>query len=140
MNHKGSCLCSEVHFEAEGDFDSFFLCHCNHCRKDTGSAHAASLFSTTAKLHWLRGEQHIKVFKLPGTRHVKSFCAQCGSALPYKDREGGFLAVPAGSLNSPITIKPNAHIFMASKADWDQDLENTPKLDRFPQTDNADTP
>ncbi|WP_444910398.1 GFA family protein [Microbulbifer sp. TRSA005] len=140
MNHKGSCLCNEVQFTVEGAFESFFLCHCDHCRKDTGSAHAASLFSTSAKLHWNHGEELIKVFKLPSTRHVKSFCGQCGSALPFADKEAELLAVPAGSLNSPITIRPNAHIFMASKADWDKDLGKVPELDGFPQVDKADTP
>ncbi|QFT56217.1 GFA family protein [Microbulbifer sp. THAF38] len=138
MNHKGSCLCDEVHFEVEGEFESFFLCHCDHCRKDTGSAHAANLFSSSAKLQWLSGEEYIRVFRLPSTRHVKSFCSQCGSALPYADKETGLVAVPAGSLNSPITIKPTGHIFMGSKADWDKDLSKAPKFGSFPQEDNVD--
>lgn len=48
--HAGSCLCGEVHYEIEGAFERFYLCHCTHCRKDTGSAHAANLFSSSAKL------------------------------------------------------------------------------------------
>ena len=48
--YNGSCLCGDVRFIIEGEFKSFYLCHCNYCRKDTGSAHAANLFSTTAKL------------------------------------------------------------------------------------------
>jgi len=51
--HLGSCLCGEVRFEIVGNFERFFLCHCGRCRKDTGSAHAANLFSSTAKVHWL---------------------------------------------------------------------------------------
>lgn len=57
MKYSGSCLCGEVTFEIEGDFEDFYLCHCERCRKDTGSAHAANLFSSTAKLkmaHWPR--------------------------------------------------------------------------------------
>ncbi|WP_226642964.1 GFA family protein [Microbulbifer variabilis] len=138
MNHKGSCLCGEVHFEVEGEFESFFLCHCDHCRKDTGSAHAANLFSSSAKLQWLRGKEYIRVFRLPSTRHIKSFCGQCGSTLPYADKETGLVTVPAGSLNSSITIKPTAHIFMASKADWDKDLDKAPKFGSFTKEDNVD--
>jgi hypothetical protein len=47
--HAGSCLCGEVRYAISGSFDRFYLCHCAHCRKDTGSAHAANLFSATAK-------------------------------------------------------------------------------------------
>ena len=132
MGTKGSCLCGEVHFEIEGDFEGFFLCHCKYCQKDTGSAHASNLFSTTAKLRWVSGENLIKAFNLPSTHHVKSFCSNCGSALPSTQMNGNLIVVPAGSLDDEVTIKPTAHIFVASKADWEQDLENIPKLEGAP--------
>ncbi|MBU6951275.1 GFA family protein [Hahella sp. HN01] len=130
--HHGSCLCGEVRFEIEGDFESFYLCHCEHCRKDTGSAHASNLFSTTAQLVWLSGEEQVKTFTLPGTRHCKSFCSHCGSALPNIQMNGQLLAVPAGSLDSKVTIKPNAHIFVSSRAEWDAELETAPMVERAP--------
>ena len=132
MRTKGSCLCGKVRFEIEGAFESFFLCHCEYCRKDTGSAHAANLFSTTARVNWLSGQDGIKTYNLPATRHTKSFCSKCGSALPYTQEDGEWIAVPAGSLDDKVPIKPNAHIFTASKADWDQDLENVPQIEKFP--------
>jgi hypothetical protein len=129
--HQGSCLCGAVRFEIDGTFDRFFLCHCSHCRKDTGSAHGANLFSSSAKLTWLSGEEGVGTFTLPGTRHSKSFCTTCGSALP---RVGGrMLVVPAGSLDSAVSTRPNAHIFVASRADWDHELEEIPKVERLPQ-------
>jgi hypothetical protein len=131
-HHNGSCLCGQAQFEIEGSFDSFFLCHCEYCRKDTGSAHAANLFSSTARLKWVSGEAGIRQFNLPSTRHVKSFCTVCGSALPHTQMNGALLVVPAGSLNSEVSIRPNAHIFVASKAGWDEALERIPKVDKFP--------
>ena len=130
--HKGSCLCGAVSFEVDGEFESFFMCHCQHCQKDTGSAHASSLFSTTAVLKWKTGERNIKTYQLESTRHVKSFCTNCGSALPSVQMEGLLIAVPAGSLDTKISNTPNAHIFMASKANWDCELQNVPKLDGLP--------
>lgn len=130
--HNGSCLCDQVKFEIEGDFDSFFLCHCKYCQKDTGSAHAANLFTTTAKLKWVTGEDQIKTFNLTSTRHVKSFCMECGSAVPSHQMEGKILVVPAGSLNSVIKIVPNAHIFYSSKASWDEGLEIIKRFDKYP--------
>ncbi|RYZ05606.1 MAG: GFA family protein [Myxococcales bacterium] len=130
--HHGSCLCGAVRFEVEGSFERFFLCHCSFCRKDTGSAHAANLFSTTAKLTWLTGESEVTTYHLPASRHAKSFCKTCGSALPRVAANAAALIVPAGSLESPTTIRPNAHIFVASRADWDRELETVPMLDRLP--------
>lgn len=128
--HAGSCLCGEVRYTIAGSFDRFYLCHCSHCRKDTGSAHAANLFSETAKLTWLSGEGSITTYKLPGTRHARSFCAICGSALPHVGTSG--VVVPAGSLDTDIAIIPDGHIFTGSRASWDQDLSSVAHHASFP--------
>ncbi|QJB55129.1 GFA family protein [Pseudodesulfovibrio sp. zrk46] len=133
MKHAGACLCGKVAFEIEGDFESFFLCHCERCRKDTGSAHAANLFSSTAKLKWLSGEENVRIFDFNSTGHIKSFCTNCGSALPNIQMEGTLLVVPAGSLDRDVPIKPNGHIFYASKANWDNGLEDIPTFDGLPE-------
>ena len=130
--YAGSCLCGDVRFEIEGEFERFYLCHCEYCRKDTGSAHAANLFSSTAALRWLSGADRVRQFDLPATRHSKCFCRTCGSALPIMQMNGELLVVPAGSLNSEVPIRPNAHIFVASRAGWDDSLEQVPTIDRFP--------
>jgi len=130
--HLGSCLCGEVRFAISGGFESFFLCHCARCRKDTGSAHAANLFSTTAGIDWLAGAESVRTFNLPGTRHARSFCATCGSALPNAQMGGRLLVVPAGSLDTPVAIRPDAHILLASRADWDEHLEDIVRLDGLP--------
>jgi len=130
--HTGSCLCAQVTFEVVGDFQSFFLCHCNYCKKDTGSAHGANLFSTTAKLHWLTGEDKVKTFNLAGTRHVKSFCSECGSAMPSIQMRGKLLVVPAGSLDTDVTKKPDAHVFCTSQRSWEVGLETVKRFEKFP--------
>jgi hypothetical protein len=130
--HVGSCLCGEVRFEIEGEFDRFYLCHCEYCRKDTGSAHAANLFSSTAILRWLSGQQNVRQFELPATRHTKCFCSRCGSALPMLQMKDRLLVAPAGSLNSEVLIRPDAHIFVSSRASWDHALEEVPTIDGYP--------
>jgi hypothetical protein len=130
--HSGSCLCGAVCFEIAGDFERFYLCHCAYCRKDTGSAHAANLFSSTATLKWLSGEDRVKVFNLPTTRHRNSFCSTCGSALPDLQMNGALLKVPAGSLDTEVGIRPDAHIFFASKASWDEELEKVTIAAKLP--------
>ncbi len=130
--YSGSCLCGVVRFEVVGAFERFFLCHCEHCRKDTGSAHAANLFSSTASLQWICGQDQVRRFDLPATRHSRSFCSVCGSALPTVQMEGRLLVVPAGSLDCDVSLKPDAHLFMVSKANWDEGLERVPRVDKLP--------
>lgn len=130
-DHVGSCLCGTVRFKVEGEFDSFYLCHCQLCQKDTGSAHAANLFSSSAKLIWESGTDAVTSFALPGSRHNKSFCKLCGSALP-NTQVAGLLVVPAGCLDTEITMLPTAHIFLSSKATWDGELGEVPKFEGLP--------
>lgn len=130
--HFGSCLCGAVRFEVEGDFQRFYLCHCGHCRKDTGSAHAANLFASGATLRWVTGKDQVMCFTLPSTRHSKCFCSTCGSALPRVELEGAWLVVPAGSLNSDVPLRPDAHIFGSSRASWDDGLSEIPMVEGSP--------
>jgi hypothetical protein len=122
--YAGACLCGAVRFEIDGAFEHFYLCHCARCRKDTGSAHASNLFSSTAVLRWIDGESNVRQFALPGTLHARSFCATCGSALPSVQMNGALLVVPAGCLDGPLDIAPDAHLFVASRAAWDRELEH----------------
>lgn len=131
-HHVGSCLCGQVRFTIEGDFDRFFFCHCQRCRKGTGSAHGANLFSSTAKLTWLAGEDRVTLYKVPDTRHTKCFCATCGAALPRVNPASGLLVVPAGSLDTDVHTPATAHIFVASRANWDHDLERVPAFEQLP--------
>jgi len=137
--YSGSCLCGSVQFEIEGNFDSFYLCHCKHCQKDTGSAHAANLFSESAILTWCKGKECVKTYNLPNTLHSKSFCINCGSALPHQSETLDFIVVPAGSLDSILNIRPNAHLFVSSKASWEHNLDGIPSFEKLPVQNDKNT-
>ncbi|WP_243109913.1 hypothetical protein [Clostridium sp. E02] len=52
--------------------------------------------------------------------------------MPNIQMDGNLLVVPAGSIDSDINIKPQGHIFFASKANWDADFETVPKFEELP--------
>ncbi|WP_460164733.1 GFA family protein [Sessilibacter sp. MAH1] len=130
---KGSCLCGSVTFKVEGKFDNFFLCHCSYCKKDTGSAHAANLFTKSDSLIWLSGIEYVTNFSLESTRHVKSFCSQCGSAVPTVSPDAGVCVVPAGSLDDELDFMPEAHIFTKSNAKWEEKLSELKRFKALPK-------
>jgi len=132
MKYAGTCLCKKVAFELNGELNGFFLCHCSRCRKATGSAHGANLFSTTAELNWVSGQEHVKTFRLTGTRFARSFCDVCGSAVPTVEK-GVRIVVPAGSLDCDVDRRPDAHIFIGSKANWDKDFDQITKFEGLPR-------
>jgi hypothetical protein len=108
------------------------LCHCKYCQKDTGSAHAANLFTQSAKLIWLAGVDAVTSFTLPGTHHNKSFCRFCGSALP-STQFADLLVVPAGCLDTEVSLLPAAHIFTSSRAVWEEAIGDVPEFGGLPE-------
>lgn len=132
MRIKGSCLCGDVRFELQGDAWRFFICHCTHCQKDTGSAFAANVFFQHSQLQWLSGEAQVVNFRLPHSRHVKSFCRHCGSALPRALGDGACL-VPSGCVDDQLRVAPAAHIFTASQACWETQLRDIPAFAGLPE-------
>ncbi|MFC5584756.1 GFA family protein [Nitratireductor kimnyeongensis] len=130
--HSGTCLCGAVRFQISGSFERFYLCHCARCRKGSGSAHAANLFSSAAEITWLSGKDGIESFRVPDARHRRSFCRTCGSALPRVEAGGAMVIVPAGCLDTPVSMQPTAHICMSSRADWDDGLSEVPRLEGLP--------
>lgn len=51
-----------ISFEMDGSFDAFLFCHCSRCRKETGSAHGANLFSKHGSFRWLEGVAKLDVY------------------------------------------------------------------------------
>jgi hypothetical protein len=127
----GSCLCGAVSYALEGELGPFYFCHCSRCRKARGAACAANLFVRAEQLKWLTGERRVRVFDLPGAeRFGSNFCAECGSAVPRFIAAKAAYGVPAGGLDHDPGIRPEQHIFVASKAVW---YEITDDLPQFPE-------
>jgi hypothetical protein len=116
---KGSCLCGAVTYRVSGEPTRFYHCHCSRCRKATGTGHASNMFLQPAALQWLSGEQQVRTFKVPeAKRFTNNFCASCGSRLPRQPQDSDIVIIPAGSLDDPAPIKPQARIFGLSRASW----------------------
>jgi hypothetical protein len=132
MTHTGSCLCSSVKFEIEGEFKKFFLCHCSRCRKTSGSAHCANLFAPGAKLNWISGKEKVSSYRHPDSNFARNFCSICSTLLPIYVEARDIVATPAGCLDTNVDISPQAHIFTDSKANWDDILNDTDTFEKMP--------
>lgn len=130
---KGSCLCGRVKYEVTGEAKRFFHCHCSRCRKVTGTGHASNLFLQPAALTWHSGEAQVRSFKVPeAPRFANNFCMACGSRLPRQSRESEMVMIPAGSLDSPAPMSPQARIFSDSRTSWSCTDELLPTYPEFP--------
>ncbi|GBQ31389.1 GFA family protein [Gluconacetobacter azotocaptans] len=123
----GSCLCGSVTYRIDGRPLDFVLCHCGRCRKVTGSSFAANLIARPEDVSWTAGEADILRWDLPTARSfAASTCRVCGTPVPHVTRNGQFMIVPAGTLDSTPDTKPARQIFTASKAAWCIDVADLP--------------
>ena len=129
---EGECLCGTVAFEVENRFENLFFCHCEQCRKITGSAHASNLFRDIKSFRWIRGQIKVINYKVPGRGFSTAFCSKCGSGLPFVNSSGEKLIVPAGSLNAEPVFDHQTRIFCAEQAQWHQTNEKTRSFEKFP--------
>ena len=51
----GGCLCGAIRYEVTAEPIRTFCCHCDSCRKATGSAFATNVFIKEADLKILQG-------------------------------------------------------------------------------------
>ena len=130
----GNCLCGEVEFELDGDFQYLNLCHCKQCQRATGSAHASNLFTDPGNIRWTKGEDSVRRYDVPDRVISNAFCATCGSGLPYISKSGNSLVVQAGALNDPISkTTPMRNIYCSERADWYDECLAAEHYDTFPE-------
>lgn len=117
---EGSCLCGSVKYRATGEAKRFSHCHCQRCRKATGTGHATNLFiSPQTSITWLQGEALLVKYKVPEAEiFYNCFCQKCGGPMPRVFSHVDVVAIPAGSLDTPLPISPQHRIFVDSGADW----------------------
>lgn len=131
---KGSCLCGEVEYEFVDGVRTFQYCHCSRCRKFTGSAHAANIIVTPDSFRWTKGEEFVGRYEVPeATYHATAFCKKCGSSLPWQNKTGSAVIIPAGTLDDDPGVRPRQNIFFASRAPWYEDASSLPKYDELPK-------
>src|SRR5215207_9598657 len=112
----GSCLCGSVRYEVDGPFDMMAHCHCSMCRKHHGSMFATFLSAPLSGFRWSAGEEEVAIYRSSEQGH-RPFCRRCGSAVPMLMPALGIVFLFAGNLDGDPGLRPQMHIFAASRAD-----------------------
>lgn len=110
----GACLCRRVRFEVEDDFRYALNCHCRDCRRSTGSAFKPLAGIERARFHLVAGAS--ETFTHGDVENHDLHCRHCGALVCSRVRDGAYVHVPLGTLDDVPSIRPTAHIFVASKA------------------------
>jgi hypothetical protein len=125
---RGSCLCGGVRFEITGKVSGIGQCHCSICRKASGTASNAALLTAARSLRWVAGEELAQEYVRPSGWRTQ-FCRHCGSPLPQLHPTGKVFWVPAGLLDDDPGGRVEQHIFIGSKAAWDEIAGDAPQYE-----------
>ncbi len=124
---RGSCLCRAVQFGIDGKTTEIGMCHCSKCRKVSGVASNANLMVSRDNLAWVSGEDKLTKFEMVDGWGAWR-CSVCGSPVPKLHPGGGAYWVPTGLLDSDPGVRIAGHIFVGSKAPWDEIAGAEPQL------------
>lgn len=124
----GRCLCGAVRYAAYADPEAMAYCHCDDCRRVTGSAFGVSVCVPAWTLQ-VSGE--VKAFVTEGEgghRTHREFCPICGSPLftRYPDK----VYIKAGTIDNAEHLKPTRQIWTEMAVPWSRipdDIESYPR-------------
>jgi len=129
---RGSCLCGAVAYEADGAFEEVHHCHCTRCRKHHGAAFATYARVAAAGFRFVRGAEHVRSHR-SSPPVARTFCGTCGSNLQFvHDDVPDAVWLAAGSLDEAPPLRPEAHLFFASRVPWHEVRDELPRHDALP--------
>ncbi len=129
MTIRGSCLCGTVAYEIDALSGHMDHCHCSNCRKVHGAAFGTYATFATDAFRWTRGAGTVKRFRSSDFA-ARWFCPECGSPLAG-EVNGNMCFATVGSMDDDPGIRPQAHIFFASRVPWHTVDDELVKYDSY---------
>jgi hypothetical protein len=130
MAIRGSCLCGGVTFEIDRATGPAEFCHCNRCRKLSGTTALLTIRVNTSNYRFLTGRELVGAYTAPilyrPPAYRATFCSRCGSPVPDPAPQEESLEIPAGLLDDDPGIRPDKHIFVELMPAWDELRDDLP--------------
>lgn len=129
--YEGGCLCNRVRFQITGPIRNIVQCHCSRCRKAQGSAFATNGIVAADHFQIIAGAEELSAYESsPG--QSKFFCRHCGSPILSRNTaRPDQVRVRLGTIESDIEERPMAHIFVTSKANWEDICGDLPQYESY---------
>lgn len=116
MEKTGGCMCGAVRFAARDVPDHYGACHCEMCRRWTGSALVAATVPH-AGIAW-QGEAHIRTLQSSDWAE-RGWCQRCGTGLFYHVTMAGPMAanyeIPVGLFDDTEGMALTGEIYIDHK-------------------------
>ena len=115
----GSCQCGNIRYHIHSASVLSVACHCNDCRKQSGSAFAVSLVVKSDDAEFSGRLKTWERMTDTGRRNKAWFCADCGNRIYHQDPDAPqVVRIRAGTLDTSQIPEPTVHVFTARKMPW----------------------
>jgi hypothetical protein len=124
---EGGCLCGGVRYRIGGKLGPAICCHCNECRRASGSAFAANAPVRLRYFEIATGAELIREYESsPGK--FRAFCGRCGSPLYSRTlADPETRRIRLGTLDADPERRPLAHFWVSEKAPWHEIRDALPQ-------------
>ncbi|UJQ95392.1 GFA family protein [Mariluticola halotolerans] len=120
MTLTGQCHCGAVHFSVEGEPVRMAQCHCNTCRRLTGTGHNVQAFFKKDQVEITGETRSYQNETDMGNQRTTQFCAACGSRLfSENSRNPTVIGIAAGAFDTSEWFKPQVILYNAERPIWD---------------------
>lgn len=111
----GQCLCGSVSYKGDTDVKMVINCHCDDCRKATGSVYGTLLFVAENDIDISGETSEYKHTSDSGNVLTKIFCPKCGSQVFGRNsiREG-VMVIRAGTVDQKDLVQPGINVYCSS--------------------------
>jgi hypothetical protein len=120
MHNTGQCHCGAVSFEVEGEPLRMAQCHCNACRKITGTGHNVQAFFKKEQVKITGTTQTHESVSDRGNVRIRHFCPTCGSRLFAENVAApGNIGISAGAFDNSEWYRPQMILYTSERPAWD---------------------
>lgn len=132
---QGGCLCGRIRYRITAVPLATLVCHCDHCRKQSGSAFSINLVVPDDALELSGPEAVFEDVGQSGLPVHRRFCASCGSPIrSVLDAMPGVSAIKAGTLDDGSQLAPQLQIYARSQLPWTKVLNDVLAVPGAPPT------
>ena len=129
----GKCLCGNVTYKCHAEPTVIFNCHCEDCRRATGSVFGTNFFVPEDELEIFGEVSSYSHTADSGSTMTKRFCPNCGSLLfGNNSAKNNVVSIRAGTVDQLDLIKPVVNVFMDSKVSSTSIDKNLKQASRMP--------
>ncbi|MGX8012825.1 GFA family protein [Mesorhizobium sp. ORM8.1] len=115
IERTGGCLCGKIRYRVTSD-PRVHYCHCDMCRRTTGSAFAVLAWLPSAEVSWLSEQPY---FRRSSPLAKRGFCQACGSPLTLAyDAAIDEIALHVGTFDNPAELEPQYNYGSSQRLSW----------------------